>query len=599
MSFSRIETTSTLGVIATVRQGLRTSPEMVAGIGVTLVLAIVAAGGRVVVPMTVQQTVDTAILADGGPDVARVASLVALAAVVLVIAGVCTALVNVRLFRTSEDGLANLRVRTFRHVHDLPVLTQGTERRGALVSRVTSDVDTISQFVQRGGIQLLVSVLQIAVATVLMAVYSWQLTILVWLCFVPLVLVLNPAQRRVSAAFGAVRQRTGELLGAVSEAVVGAQTVRAYGVQARTARRVEAAIESARAAMVRAARLVGLVFSSGVLVANLVLAVVVVAGTYLGIAGEVTAGELLAFLFLVQLFTGPVQQATEILNELQNAVSGWRRVLAVLETSNDVTDEGTAQSADGPAAIRLDAVRFAYPDGPEVLHGIDLEVPAARSVAVVGKTGSGKTTIAKLVTRLMDPTSGRVLLDGTDLRDIPVDRLRERVVLVPQEGFLFTGSLLENVGLGIRDSELLADPVRLRARVDEAVRMLGLRDWVDDLPDGTDTEVGQRGEHLSAGERQLVALLRAAVAEADLLVLDEATSAVDPATEVRIARALSALSTGRTTLTIAHRLSTAEAADLVVVVDAGHVVEVGTHPALLQAGGTYAAMHGAWRAQTH
>lgn len=572
---------------------------MIAGIRVTLMLAVVAAAGRVVVPMTVQQTVDTGIMAGGGPDIGRVALLVSGAAVVLIIAGICTALVNVRLFRTSEEGLANLRVRAFRHIHDLPVLTQGTERRGALVSRVTSDVDTISQFVQRGGIQLLVSILQIAVATILMAVYSWQLTVLVWLCFVPLVMILNPAQKRVSTAFGLVRQRTGEMLGAVSEAVVGAETVRAYGVQARTGRRVEAAIESTRVAMVRAARLVGLVFSSGVLVANLVLAVVVVAGTWLGVAGEVTTGELLAFLFLVQLFTGPVQQATEILNELQNAVSGWRRVLGILETPIDVRDDGSTVSPSGPASVSFDGVRFSYPGGPEVLHGIDLEIPAAHSVAVVGRTGSGKTTIAKLITRLMDPSAGTVQLDGIALHDIPVERLRERVVLVPQEGFLFSGTLLENIELGMRDPELVDVPHRRRDRASRAVAELGLADWLDGLRDGLETQVGQRGEHLSAGERQLVALLRAAVTEADLLVLDEATSAVDPATEVRIARALSALTTGRTTVTIAHRLSTAEAADLVVVVDDGNVVEVGSHKALLDGAGTYAVMHGAWRTQTH
>lgn len=192
-----------------------------------------------------------------------------------------------------------------------------------------------------------------------------------------------------------------------------------------------------------------------------------------------------------------------------------------------------------------------------------------------------------------------IRLDGTDLRDIPVARLRERVVLVPQEGFLFSGTLLENIEWGVRDDAVRADRDAVVAVAQDAVSMLGLDDWVDGLADGLATQVGQRGEHLSAGERQLVALLRAAVAEADLLVLDEATSAVDPAAEVRIARALSALTTGRTTVTIAHRLSTAEAADLVVVVDEGDVVEVGTHAALLERDGTYAAMHGAWRSQTH
>ncbi|QDW64686.1 ABC transporter ATP-binding protein [Oerskovia sp. KBS0722] len=584
------------------------SPEILQGVWITLLLAVAAALGRIVVPIAVQQTVDTGIMAPGGPDTSRVTLLVGAAALVLVIAGLCSALVNVRLFRSTEAGLASLRVRAFRHVHDLSVLTQSTERRGALVSRVTSDVDTISLFVQWGGIMLLVSVLQIGAATILMAFYSWQLTLLVWACFVPLFLILRPAQKHVNAAYTALRERVGAMLGAISESVVGAETIRAYGVGERTGRRIDAAVESTRTGMVRAQKLVSTVFSSGVLVANLVLAAVVVVGTLLGIDGTITAGKLLAFLFLVQLFTGPVQMATEILNELQNAVAGWRRVLAVVETPIQVVDkgEGGVRSPRGPAHVTLEDVRFAYPDGPEVLHGVDLDFPARTSVAVVGATGSGKTTIAKLVTRLMDPTSGAVRLDGVDLRDLSAASLRERVVLVPQEGFLFDGTLAENIAYGVRDTsdggrtgETAAQAAaRLAGRIDAAVAELGLTDWVADLPHGLGSAVGQRGEALSAGERQLVAITRAYLAEADLLVLDEATSAVDPATEVRIARALDSLTAGRSTITIAHRLSTAEAADLVVVVDAGHVVEVGPHAELATAGGVYASMHASWVAQT-
>ncbi|RXR23849.1 ABC transporter ATP-binding protein [Oerskovia turbata] len=586
------------------------SPEILQGVWITLLLAVAAALGRIVVPIAVQQTVDTGIMAPGGPDTSRVTLLVGAAALVLVVAGLCSALVNVRLFRSTEAGLASLRVRAFRHVHDLSVLTQSTERRGALVSRVTSDVDTISLFVQWGGIMLLVSVLQIGAATILMAFYSWQLTLLVWACFVPLFLILRPAQKHVNGAYTALRERVGAMLGAISESVVGAETIRAYGVGERTGRRIDAAVESTRTGMVRAQKLVSAVFSSGVLVANLVLAAVVVVGTLLGIDGTITAGKLLAFLFLVQLFTGPVQMATEILNELQNAVAGWRRVLAVVETPIQVVDkgEGGVRSPRGPAHVTLEDVRFAYPDGPEVLHGVDLDFPARTSVAVVGATGSGKTTIAKLVTRLMDPTSGAVRLDGVDLRDLSAASLRERVVLVPQEGFLFDGTLAENIAYGVRDAsgqggrptgETAAQAAARHAgRIDAAVAELGLSDWVADLPHGLGSAVGQRGEALSAGERQLVAIARAYLAGADLLVLDEATSAVDPATEVRIARALDSLTAGRSTITIAHRLSTAEAADLVVVVDAGHVVEVGPHAELAAAGGVYASMHASWVAQT-
>jgi len=600
-SGASMATASTLGVRETLRRGIEISPRLVEGLGLTVGLAVLAAVGRVLVPIAVQQTVDTGILAEGGPDVRRVVLLASAAAVGLLLGALCSAAVNIRLFRSSEAGLLQLRTRAFRHVHDLSVLTRGTERRGSLVSRVTSDVDTISMFVQWGGIQLLVSVLQILVASVLMAIYSWQLTLVVWLGFVPLVLVLPRLQKRVNDRYSAVRERYGAMLGAVSESVVGAETIRAYGVAGRTQRATDAAIRATRRATVRAQNLVATVFSSGTLTANLVLAIVVVVGTFLGIDGQLSPGRLLAFLFLVQLFTGPVQLATEILNELQNAVAGWRRVLGVLETPVDVPDPGEqgVVSERAPARVELRGVHFAYPDGPPVLQDVDVVVPAGTSVAVVGATGSGKTTIARLVARLVDPTRGTVLLDGADLRTVRHAHLRRRVVLVPQEGFLFDGTLGQNIAYGLRhdvDASWTAphdDP-----RVREAVDALGLTTWVDELVAGLDTPVGQRGESLSAGERQLVALARAYLADADLLLLDEATSAVDPATEVRLARALAGLSAGRTTITIAHRLSTAEAADAVVVVDAGRVVEHGRHTELVAADGLYARMHAAWVAQT-
>ena len=593
----RLETTSRLGSLATLRRGLQVSPQLAQGFGVTLLLAAAAAAGRVVVPVAVQQTIDTGILADGGPRVGRVTLLVTLAALALVGAGACSAAVNVRLFRRSEAGLASLRVTAFRRVHDLSVLTQGTERKGSLVSRVTGDVDTISLFVQWGGIMLLVSTLQIVVATALMLVYSWPLAIVVWLAFLPLMLVLRPAQKRVSAAYARVRVRTGAMLGAISEAVVGAETIRAYGVGDRTRRRIDRAVRATRDAQVGAQVRVATVFSSGVLVANLVLAAVVVVGTLLGIDGRITAGRLLAFLFLVQLFTGPVQMATEILNELQNAIAGWRRVLGVIDTEAEITDppDGGRPSPRGAGRVELRQVTFAYPDGPPVLRDVDLVVPERTRTAVVGSTGSGKTTLARLVTRLVDPAQGSVLLDGVDLRELTLADLRERIVLVPQEGFLFEGTIAANVAYGVRASAEAADAAHVAER---AFAELDLGDWLADLPDGVDTEVGQRGERLSAGERQLVALARAHVARADVLVLDEATSAVDPATEVRIARAQEQLTHGRTTITIAHRLSTAEAADLVVVVADGRVVQVGPHATLLAQEGPYADMFAAWLAQS-
>ena len=592
---ARMAVTSELGVFATLRRGVQVSPELLSGLPVSLTLAVLAAGTRVLVPVVVQQSIDTGIQAPDGPDARRVAGLALVALVGLLAGAACSAYVNVRLFRSSERGLLTLRTKAFRHIHDLSVLTQGTERRGSLVSRVTSDVDTISLFVQWGGVLLLVSALQLSVATVVMALYSWRLTLLVWACFVPLLVVVPRMQRVVNRRYAAVRERVGLMLGALSESVVGAETVRAYGIQSRTRRRIDTAVRATRDAMVRAQTMVATAFSAGVLVANGVLAVVVVVGTLLGVTGNVSVGRLLAFLFLVQLFTQPVQQATEVLNELQNAVAGWRRVLGVLETPIDVPapdPDVAVPSPRGPARLTFAGVSYRYPDGPAVLSGIDLDVPAGSSVAVVGATGSGKTTLARLAARFVDPAAGRVLLDGVDLRALDPEQLRRRVVLVPQEGFLFDGTVAENLAYGLRDGG--PDDPRVRSAVED----LGLDGWVDELPAGLDSPVGQRGEQLSAGERQLVALVRARLAGGDLLLLDEATSAVDPATEVRIARALSGLTGGRTTVTIAHRLSTAEAADLVVVLDAGEVVERGHHRELVGRDGVYARLHAAWVAQT-
>lgn len=563
----------------TVRRGLALSPEITRGAGLTVLIALVSTAGRVVVPVAVQQTLDHG---------TRSAVLAVLA---VLVASVASYLANVRIFRATEAGLATLRTTAFRHIHDLSVLSQNAERRGTLVARVTTDVDTISTFVQFGGLMLVLSAGQVVVATVVMAVYSWQLTLLVWACFLPLFLALPRLQRVVSRAYTQVRERVGDTLAAVSEAVVGADTIRAYAAQERTQRRLDTAIDAHASAASRAQILVAASFTGGVLVSGLVVAAVVGLGTWTGIGGGLTLGRLAAFLFLVQLFTGPVQMGTEILNELQNAAAGWRRVLEVLDTPADVVDpQGGRVLPRGPIRVTFDDVGYHYPGGPAVLTGVCLELAPQQRVAVVGETGSGKTTLARLLTRLMDPSTGRVLLDGIDLREIAFSSLRARVGLVPQEGFLLDDTVRANLVWARPQAD--DDDVRL------AVTELGLTDWVEGLPHGLDTHVGQRGEALSAGERQLVALARAYLADPDLLVLDEATSAVDPATEVRLQRALDGATQGRTFIAIAHRLSTAEAADVVVVVDVGQVVDVGAHRDLLTRCAVYQRLYASWNRGT-
>ena len=597
---SSIASASELGVLATIRRGISVTPEIVAGAWLTLLLAIIAAAGKITVPMAVQRALDAIGVAHGNNvDVHAVTatSLVALGA--LVIAGLCTAALNVRLFKSTENGLANLRQKAFAHIHQLTVLTQNTERKGSLVSRVTSDVDTVTLFVQWGGIMLITSLLQLLASSLVMFWYSWQLAILVWVTFIPFVILLQPAQKGVNRGFTVVRARMGAMLGAVSEAVMGSSTITAYGIAERTRNKIDRAAIAHRDAAITAAKRVSYSFSAGAFAANFVLVVVVVAGAYLGVAGDITLGKLVAFLFLVQLFTGPVQLATEILNEMQNAVAGWRRVLAILETPIDVVSppQSTTQIDSGPARLIVENVDFAYPGGPLVLRNVNLDIAPGRRVAVVGETGSGKTTLAKLITRFSDPQSGRILLDGVDLREHSEHDLRRRILLVPQEGFLFADTIFNNVAYPLRAAGIDSQNV-LEQRVGEALRALELDRWLATFPEGWDTHVGQRGEKLSAGERQLVALARAYVCEADLLVMDEVTSAVDPATEVAIARALDVLMRNKSTVTIAHRLSTAQNSDVVVVMDAGQVVEMGSHTQLLEHNGRYAQMFAAWITQT-
>lgn len=586
-----LDTGEDIGAWATIRRGVHFSPELTDGFWGTLLLAVVATGGRVVVPIAVQQTLDKGVNAPGGPDTGFVTFMAVVAGLAIIATGVASYFMTARLFTSAERGLATLRTKAFRHVHDLPLLTQNTERRGALVSRVTSDVDQVSQFLIFGGIIAVVSVGQILLATVVMAVYSWQLTIVVWICFLPLFVSLRFFQRKLSAAYGIVRNQIGAMLSAVSEPVVGAATVRSYAVEQRTQDRIDTAIDRYKVAATRAQGLTAFSFSLGGVSAGLANAGVLIIGVLLGIAGDITAGKVLAFAFLVTLFVGPVQMGTQVLTDAQNAIAGWRRVIGILDTPADVVDPGPSGTPLPLGAVTIDFehITFGYPGGRPVLHDVTLAIAADTRVAVVGETGSGKTTLAKLLTRLMDPDEGVVRLDGVDLREVPFDSLRERVVMVPQEGFLFDSTLRANALYGKLDAT--DDEIR-----DAAVE-LGLGDWLDGLPRGLETRVGQRGESLSAGERQLVALLRAHLADPDLLVLDEATSAVDPALEMRIGRALDRLTRGRTSVTIAHRMSTAEKADEVLVVDKGRIVQRGPHARLVEEGGVYGRLHASWVAQ--
>ncbi|MBW3618866.1 MAG: ABC transporter ATP-binding protein/permease [Actinobacteria bacterium] len=572
------------GTIAAVRRVARLAPELRRGFGVTVGLALLGTVGQVVVPIVLQRVIDGQLTAPGGADVAAAVPAIAGAVVVLLLALVCTRMALYRLLERSARGLAQLRIATFRHIHDLSALHVQAERRGTLVSRVTSDVSAISDFLEWGGVGMLVGAGQISVTLLVMLAYEWRLAVLVIGGAAVYAAMLVLAQRVLARAWDRVRVQVGETLAALSEVIVGLPTIRAYGAEERSRKRVDDAVDAQRSVEFRAGTLGAVLFSSAELFAASVTAAVVAGGVLLG---DISAGTLVAFLFLVAVFIDPVQTVVEVLNEAQSAAAGVRRILEVLDTPREIADPVDGRTLPpGRLDVRFEAVRFAYGDGPEVLSDVTVHIAAGSRVAVVGETGSGKSTFAKLLVRLLDPVAGGISVGDVPLRQVAFASLRSRVAFVPQEGFLFAGTIAENIRYGrpgSRDDELAA-----------ALTDLELDDWVASLPDGMDTDVGERGGRLSSGERQLVALARAWIADPDVLVLDEATSAVDPALEVRMQRALEHLTAGRTAVTVAHRLSTAEAADRVLVFDHGRLVEDGTHASLVRTGGVYAAMHADW-----
>ena len=588
------------GAMKTIRRGLSLSPELRTGLAGTIAIAVVATAGRVVVPIAIQQIIDGG-FAEGGVNMDFVWQMTLIALVAVLVTGGATGWMHLRLARVAETALSGLRIRAFRHIHDLSMLHQASEQRGVLVARVTSDVDQISRFMQWAGLQLLVNGLQAILALAVMLVMSWQLGLVVVFLIPMVVFMISFFQSRLEVAYLTVREKVGQMLAMIAETVVGAPVIRAYGIERRTKERLEEVIEDHRQAGVRAGRLSSTFSGFGELTSAVIVAAVVVVGTILAVNGTTTVGTVVAFLFLVQLFVQPVQFMGEAVNEAQTAVAGWSRVLDILDIAPDVADPGPEGVAlpHHPVGARFRNVEFRYPrpgetaqqaDATPALRDVNVEIPARQRVAVVGETGSGKTTFAKLLTRLMDPTTGTVEVGDIDLRRVRFDSLRDRVVMVPQEGILFRGTIADNVRMG--------SPTATQADLLAAFRELGLADWLWEMTLGLDTPVGERGSSLSVGERQLVTLVRAAIADPDLLVLDEATSAVDPATEVRISSALNRLTSGRTVVTIAHRLSTAEAADRVLVFDDGRLVQDGPHQQLLAQEGIYATLFASWQRGT-
>jgi putative ABC transport system ATP-binding protein len=577
----------TMSTLRALRRALKEAPSLRRGIGVTLLLAILGTAGQLVVPVAVQQMTDAQILAPGGPDIRIVFIQGGIALAVLAGAALVTRAAILRLNVATAGGLKELRVKLFGHLHRLSILHVQAERRGALVSRVTNDITTIQEFMEWGGIGMIIGIAQILLALIVMFLYEWRLALLVAVAVVVYIGLMLLFQRLLQKAHDRVRERVADSLSVMGETITGLSVIRAHGVEDTALDKVEQTLHAQVKAEHWANRLSALFFSSAELFAASITATVIAVGVLLGAASGTTAGTLLAFLFLVNLMIEPIQTLVETIDQAQRAAAGVRRVLRVLDSPIDIPDpvDGVELPA-GPLGVELTGVTYRYPGGADVLSGVDARIEVGQRVAVVGETGSGKTTFAKLITRLLDPVEGSVLVGGMPLTKVRFSSLRSRIAFVPQEGFLWDGTIASNVRYGRPDA---GDREIIAAFIE-----LGLDTWLERLSDGLETKVGERGSNLSAGERQLVAIVRAWIAGPDLLVLDEATSAIDPALEVALRRAIERLTAGRTSITVAHRLSTAEAADEILVFDHGGLVERGSHSELLAAGGVYTGLYADW-----
>src|SRR5205809_7650621 len=487
-----------------------------------------------------------------------------------------------------EWFLGDLRRAAFDKLQALPLGFFEQQRAGVLVSRLTSDVQALDEFLREALVEVIGSGLQIALTVVALVYFSPKLA-LVSLVALPVLIVSSwTFHHGAGRAYHAIRDRVAETLTVLQEGLTGVRVVQAFRRERRT---IEAYKPRSRAQIGawRRASLVNIrLFTMIPLAQRAALLAILLVAASMYRHGSISKGTIAAYvLYLVQLFD-PVARFSEWLGEFRQGLAALGKIVGLLQTPNAIVERGGPVDLPRSGTLALHDVTFGYDEERPVVHGVTVELEAGEHVALVGATGAGKSTLAKLLTRQYDPQRGAITFAGVDLRDATLDSLHRRIVMLPQEGHLFSGTIADNVRL--------ADPDASDEQVVRALNRIGALERFESLPEGLETDVQTRGLRLSAGERQLIGIARVALADPAVIVLDEATSSLDPATEAAVERALAAVVAGRTVVTIAHRLSTAERADRVVVMEHGRAVEVATHDELVEHGERYAALWASWQA---
>ena len=584
----RLDRTETVGVLRRTYSLARDQRRLILiAFGLVVISTLVSLAG----PVLVRFGIDHGIKDRNGTTLNVV---VGLYVAVVIVGYVVGRLQYVAINRAGEGFLRDLRLLVFRRLQRQSMAFFDREKAGVLVSRMTADIESMSELIQFGLLQFVSSFLLLLMSTVLLFAMSWELALVAFAVFPFIVVASIRFQRLSNQAYLEVRERVGNNLSTLQEGITGVRVIQAYGQEAAYSAKFRTTNRALFGSHMRSVRVstwyFGLVEFAGIAATGAIIGI----GGWLVHRDEVTLGTVTAFILLLANLFDPVQQLSQLYNTVQSSTAALNKLFAIIDAVPDVNEVDSPTPLPRRGAIDVREVTFAYQgaDRP-ALESVTMSVADGERLALVGPTGAGKSTLAKLMARLYDPTrsstsglTGVVRFGGVDLREASLKELRERIVVVPQEGFCFSGS--------IRDNVRIARAEATDAEVEDALASIGALERFEQFPEGLDTDVRERGSRLSAGERQLVALARAALVDPAVLVLDEATSNLDPGTEAEVEAALERLMRGRTVVVVAHRLSTVRRADRIAVVDHGRLAELGTHDELVALGGRYAALAAAW-----